>query len=376
MEFQIDVVEKVARVIGTPIIVCGNSDYTVRFTFDSEWLDKVTKTARFVWVKNGETQFEEVVFTGSVAKVPVLSGITCVQIGVYAGALQTTTPARVPCMQSILCSGGAEHDDPPQDVYNQLIAMLEGLTVDSPITLALEEQNAGKAVSIWVGTRAQYDAIPESSIVADRFYFVTDDTGAEDIDQMRDDIAGILSGAKVVSHASFADRATSAGLADSAERLADGTDKDLLTSTANYVTRLSTGKEKVAKAETADITTTTDFTNAGWWTFSPGNELDVNGRLQANKTYQAHFAWADNRGVAKIFHLAPFTPVVSSYEQTLPSLIFNNAVNVFEPVLRYDSKGGYCILSINFTTTIGTKIENMTTDEMGNPITIYIREIR
>ena len=376
MEFQIDVVEKVARVIGTPIIVCGNSDYTVRFSFDSEWLDKVSKTARFVWVKNGETHFEEVVFTGSTAKVPLLSGITCVQIGVYAGDLQTTTPARVPCMQSILCSGGAEHEDPPQDVYTQLIAMLEGLTVDSPITLALEEQNAGKAVSIWVGTRAQYDAIPESSIVADRFYFVTDDTGAEDIDQMRDDIDAILSGDKMVGAAALANRATSAETADVAGSLAEGTDKNLLTAVAEYVTKLSTGKEAVPKAESASTATTTDFTNAEWKSFPVGDETDPNSRLIPGKTYQAYFAWANSRDVTKIFHIAPFTPVASSYEQTLPSLIFNNAVNVFEPVIKYDSKGEFCALSINFTTTAGTKIEDMRTDDMGNRIMIYIRELR
>lgn len=376
MEFQIDVVEKVARVIGTPIIVCGNSDYTVRFTFDSEWLDKVSKTARFVWVKNGETHFEEVVFTGSTAKVPLLSGITCVQIGVYAGDLQTTTPARVPCMQSILCSGGAEHEDPPQDVYTQLIAMLEGLTVDSPITLALEEQNAGKAVSIWVGTRAQYDAIPESSIVANRFYFVTDDTGAEDIDQMRDDIDAILSGDKMVGAAALADRATSAGFADaatiaetanSAVSLSEGADKKLLQATADYATELKTGRVAVPKAET------TDFTNAEWTEIV----LDANydhGVLQPGKTYQAYIKHGTQSSELHACHLTPFTFIGDVYGQELPRTWLGYSHDNKQSVVPV-------IINANFGIRFSlyddeSRAKTFTTDCNGNPIKLYIRELR
>lgn len=174
MEFQIDIKEKVARVIGTPVIVCGNSDYTIRFTFDAEWLDKVAKTARFVWVKNGETQYEEVVFTGSTVAVPTLSNITAVQVGVYAGELQTTTPARVPCVRSILCGGG-EHTEPPADVYAQLLELIEDSAMQTPVTLAIEERNTGAPFTIWVGTVSQFNAIPQEDIVEDCIYWITDD---------------------------------------------------------------------------------------------------------------------------------------------------------------------------------------------------------
>jgi hypothetical protein len=206
MEFQIDIKEKVARVIGTPVIVCGNSDYTIRFTFDAEWLDKVVKTARFVWVKNGETQYEEVPFTDSTVAVPKLSNITAVQVGVYAGELQTTTPARVPCVRSILCGGGEQHPEPPADVYTQLLKLLEGLTVQSPITVAVEERNTGAPFSFWCGSQVDYDAIPEEQIAKDCLYVIKGPNG----------VASYVLNAKYADKAGTVDKAIRANHADTA----------------------------------------------------------------------------------------------------------------------------------------------------------------
>lgn len=182
MEIQINIADKVAQVIGTPIIVCGNSDYTVRFTFDEEWLDKASKTARFVYIRNGLTQYDDVIFTGSTVAVPVVSDISVLKVGVYAGDLQTTTPAQVPCIRSILCGGGT-HVDPTPDVYTQLIKMIEDSAVHTPVTLAVEERNEGGAFSFWIGTAAEYEAIPEEDIVHDCFYIIEDDTTLDDIDK-------------------------------------------------------------------------------------------------------------------------------------------------------------------------------------------------
>ena len=178
MEFQIDVAEKVARVIGSPVIICGNSDYTIRFTFDAEWLDQPAKTARFKWVRGGILEYEDVVFTGSTVAVPVLSNTTAVQVGVYAGELQTTTPARVPCIRSILCGGGT-HPEPPQDVYLQLLEMLQNASVQTPVTLAIEERNTGAPFTFWLGTQAQYDAIPVEDLTVGCLYLITDDDTAD-----------------------------------------------------------------------------------------------------------------------------------------------------------------------------------------------------
>lgn len=126
MQILIEVTEKVAAVSGAPVIVCGNSDYTVRFLFDSEWDAYPTKTARFTYCKNGVFRYEDVLFEGDSVSVPVLRDIDEVEIGVYAGDLHTTTPARVPCARCIT-DGAPVHDPPAPDVYDQLMEYLAGL---------------------------------------------------------------------------------------------------------------------------------------------------------------------------------------------------------------------------------------------------------
>lgn len=80
-------------------IVCGNSDYQIVFTFDSEWDAHNEKVARFIW-NNG---YRDVAFTGDTVTVPVLNNTKQLKVGVYAGELCTTTPAVIDCQLSILC---------------------------------------------------------------------------------------------------------------------------------------------------------------------------------------------------------------------------------------------------------------------------------
>lgn len=100
MILNVDVVNKIATFQKRGgCIVCGNSDYQIRFTFDSEWSEFPTKTARFI--TNG--QFTDVDFTGDYCTVPILYDTTEVEVGVYAGELKTTTSAFIGCYRSILC---------------------------------------------------------------------------------------------------------------------------------------------------------------------------------------------------------------------------------------------------------------------------------
>lgn len=87
-------------------IVCGNSDYSLKFTFDSEWDEYTTKTARFVY--NGKHL--DVDFTGDECIVPVIINTDMVEVGVFAGNLSTTTAARIPCEHSILCLTSEVHE--------------------------------------------------------------------------------------------------------------------------------------------------------------------------------------------------------------------------------------------------------------------------
>lgn len=80
-------------------IVCGNSDYTITFSFSQEWDKYEKKTARFIYAD----KYEDKYFTGNVCECPIISNAREVKIGVYAGDISTTTPARIDCDKSILC---------------------------------------------------------------------------------------------------------------------------------------------------------------------------------------------------------------------------------------------------------------------------------
>ena len=120
-------------------IVCGNSDYQITFTFDSEWKDHDVKTARFRW--NGS--FTDVVFKGNTVNVPIIQGTTQVEVGVFSGNLCTTTPATIFCVKSILCEEGTP-TDPTPDVYSQIIEMLNKSVIskyDYSINIPMSRDN-------------------------------------------------------------------------------------------------------------------------------------------------------------------------------------------------------------------------------------------
>lgn len=128
-DISIKVREKVAQVQGSPQIVCGNSDYAVTFDFDSEWNAYDEKTLHAVWmdVRTGELKHYDVEFSESTVVLPAIYNTDRVCIGVYTGDIRTTTPACVPCARCITDADGEDpyHDDPPPDVYEQLMAYME-----------------------------------------------------------------------------------------------------------------------------------------------------------------------------------------------------------------------------------------------------------
>ncbi len=118
---NIKVKNKIAQQIGRDVYVCGNSDFTVVFSFDAEWDAYNTKIARFKY--NGV--YQEVVFTGNECPMPIISNANTIQIGVYAGDLRTTTPASVMARKSILCGDGTQYV--PPDLYAQLMTTLDDI---------------------------------------------------------------------------------------------------------------------------------------------------------------------------------------------------------------------------------------------------------
>lgn len=123
-EIQISISNKIATVQGNPTIACGNSDYKIKFSFDSEWQAYTTKTAKFTFYSRAFGSFRavSVLFQGDTVDVPTLPTTSSVQIMLYAGDVHTTTPV------SIMCTGEAPaHTIPDNNVYNQLLDYLAGL---------------------------------------------------------------------------------------------------------------------------------------------------------------------------------------------------------------------------------------------------------
>lgn len=127
-DIGITVTNRIAQASGKPEIVCGNSDYTAAFTFDSEWNALTEKTLQLAYYKNGTFLAQEVAFSGTSVELPPLYGITEVFVGVYAGNIRTTTPARIaclPCITDLAYSDGGSAD--PGSIA-QIVARLGGLS--------------------------------------------------------------------------------------------------------------------------------------------------------------------------------------------------------------------------------------------------------
>lgn len=117
---------KTASAVNPPCIVCGNSDYNVKFNFDEEWQAHNNKIGVFAYNLCGEWRSEKVLFEGDFCPVPALHGVRSVWIGVTAGDVRTSTPADVPCRM-----GATDFSDttekPPEDIWAQILDKLDSI---------------------------------------------------------------------------------------------------------------------------------------------------------------------------------------------------------------------------------------------------------
>lgn len=120
---------KTASAVDPPCIVCGNSDYNVKFDFDGEWQAHNNKIGVFAYNRGGEWRSENVLFEGDTCPVPALHGVRSVWIGVTAGDVQTSTPADVPCRMG--ATDFSDTNEPPSaDVWGQILAKLDELQTE------------------------------------------------------------------------------------------------------------------------------------------------------------------------------------------------------------------------------------------------------
>lgn len=129
-EINIKVRDKCAE--GEGVVICNNSDYTVAWDLDEEWTPYDTKTMR---VNLADGTYQDVVFTGNTAALPVLSTPGWVSVGLYAGDLHTSRAARLLALSSVLTPGGSPAA-PSEDVYAQIMAKLNELSTVSPEDIA------------------------------------------------------------------------------------------------------------------------------------------------------------------------------------------------------------------------------------------------
>lgn len=120
---------KTASAVDPPCIVCGNSDYNVKFDFDDEWQAHNNKIGVFAYNRCGEWRSENVLFEGDTCPVPALHGVRSVWIGVTAGDVRTSTPADVPCRMG--ATDFSDTNEPPSaDVWGQILAKLDELQTE------------------------------------------------------------------------------------------------------------------------------------------------------------------------------------------------------------------------------------------------------
>ena len=129
-EIKIKVRDKCAE--GKGVVICNNSDYTVVWDLDGEWTPYGTKTMR---VNLADGTYQDVVFTGDNAPLPVLTASGWVSVGLYAGDLHTSRAARLLALSSVLTPVGSPAA-PAEDVYAQIMAKLNELSTVSPEDIA------------------------------------------------------------------------------------------------------------------------------------------------------------------------------------------------------------------------------------------------
>lgn len=128
---HINVKNRVATANGDSRIINGNSDYSIEFDFDAEWSDLNNKIGIFAYndAAAHKWAYQTVMFSGNTCTVPILRDIHCVYVGVTAGNVRVTTPAKVQCRLSI--SDYADTEEPPSaDIWGQILAKLDELQTE------------------------------------------------------------------------------------------------------------------------------------------------------------------------------------------------------------------------------------------------------
>ena len=136
----IKVTDKVPELVSGPdYVVFNNSDYTVVWQLDEEWAQFEHRTMQ-VNYKDGT--YERVLFTGNSCALPAIPVKDWFFVGLFAGDIHTSRPARLLAVRSATTDSGEERDPTP-DGYAQAIKALDG-----KLDKNQGAENAGKALVV------------------------------------------------------------------------------------------------------------------------------------------------------------------------------------------------------------------------------------
>lgn len=110
------------------------------------------KVAVFVTNTRGNIRHERVLFEGSTCSIPVLRGVSTVDIGIEAGDIRTTTPAHVKCEACITDRAGMPQE-PENNVYGQILAMTTDIA--QAATAAAEQAESAQTAASAAAKDAQ-----------------------------------------------------------------------------------------------------------------------------------------------------------------------------------------------------------------------------
>lgn len=151
IELPISIKNRISLYTGKKQLVCGNSDYELVFTFDDEWSGETYKTA-YIWyvAEDGSVGLHPILFQGERCRVPLVPDAVKILVGVRAGNLMTTTNAEILCQRTGLDSSTIQ-PAPPEDLYNQILAILNGMSGGSGGTGAIPKATKTTLGGVIVG---------------------------------------------------------------------------------------------------------------------------------------------------------------------------------------------------------------------------------
>lgn len=120
---DITVTNRRVQISGAPMIVCGNSDYVLRFTLDAEWNDAEDIAAKIAYLRCGKPVHETVPLTDGQCELPVIRGTDMITVGITGGNVRTAAPARILCIPCVTDIPG-KPAEVRRDVFNELMELL------------------------------------------------------------------------------------------------------------------------------------------------------------------------------------------------------------------------------------------------------------